>query len=221
MRRPRSSARRLVPLIVVVTAAVIVGAACQPAKKAAPPPAPGTFIAYYWGSGAETFRSAQPSVHDVGGGTITHALMPDGAVELTTSGQPPPVDVGFWTVPVRLGDLQSVVVNLTANSAQVLRVDLFVDVDGDGDFFEWDANGNWVGYGDDHWLLGPTSPTLGITVDGSTVFGTHTLDELKAGTVGIGPATPVAISVAIMTDAPNELAVMSSMLVNGLDILVP
>jgi hypothetical protein len=221
---------------VVIAGLVALGlAACAPVKTPPAPP-PGLFIEYYLSGAAvmseeaRFMRSPEPHARSVADGvTAAQALLPDGSVALAASGPPVLVELAFSTVPLRLGDISTIAVQRASGSTADLGVLLFFDVDGDGDFLDWDEDGFQVGNGDDIFGEGPfTENGTVVNVGGTTSFDlaggvapSRTLDELKAGDEdGIGPETKVAI-VVFVSARGGESSVVTSLLVNGVELLVP
>jgi hypothetical protein len=83
-------------------------------------------------------------------------------------------------------------------------LNLWFDVDKDGQYFTWDGN-VYTGVGGDTYGLGPASVDGTLTVDGASPFfmvtapnGPFTLDQLKAGAFpGIDSDTHVAVWVGV------------------------
>lgn len=225
--------------LVLLLSILLIGiGACQPVKKKTPP-TPGSFIAYYvTGSPGTGFRSVTPhSTQPAGGGTSSQALLPDGSVQLEVVGAADPtlpVKNGFLIVPIRLGDIESIVVQLAPGSHHTAGIDLWFDKDGDGDFLQWNAAGNFTGFGGDVWAVDKDISSATLNVSNSTLFQLvagsdqdRTLAQLKAGAEnGIGAGTRLVIFVYLgvfpqTPDPTNANATVSSVRLNGTELLVP
>jgi len=226
--------RRLVPLVVLAAA---VAAACQPPKqpaKAAPtPPPPGLFITYYLSNDSGGwFRSVAPHSRTLSGGaTASQALLPDGSVALDLADLVSITNGGsaFMTVPGRLGDIDTIQLQLASTCCEGVQLLLLFDLDGDGEFGDWDAAGNGTFGGGDESASVETQATS-LTVDDSTLLHVtnfdFTLGDIKAGMwmPAIDEDTSVAILIrfGIFNPPPDAGgAVASALLVNGVDLLVP
>jgi hypothetical protein len=232
---PSTWVRRLVP---VLGLACLV-AACTPTKPSPPPIPPGALIAYYYSADnfalTGPFRSQAPHSRILFDGAsmptdgrAAQDLLPDGSVALAAEGKAAPnaVEVGFWLVPVRLGDIGTINVATTPGSDAV-TVDLLLDRNGDGEFGTWDANGNRTSENPDSQAIGQSEAPNHTVDDASSFFangiGMTTLGNLKAGAhAGITPDTRVAI--LVLLDTTGELegqAFVTSVRINGVDVLVP
>lgn len=233
--------RRVIPLLLLAS---VLAVACQPAKKAAPPPSqplpPGTFIAYYYASDNQALtgpkRSVTPFTRTLfNGGTASQALMADGSVGLDVSGAGVGnIRAGFYTVSLRLGDISSIHLGLGSNTDGV-DVELFLDVNGDGEFGVWNAAGDQTSMGGDKDAINgnfppPMATGLSLVIDDTTTYfingggGNRTLGQLKAGAEpGVTADTRVAIlvSVHILGPEPAASALVNSLRVNGFELLVP
>jgi len=231
--------RHFAPLLALV---IVAAAACEPTKPPPPPPPPGQFIAAYLTNetGGTGLRSATPHTFSIpGGGTASQTLNGDGSVDLDIVGTTVDLRTGFQTDPFLLGALETVEVELTPGS--VVRIALFLDKDGDGDFAIWAANGSFTGNGTDAAPIdGFTESGASLSVTGATPFlmcpgpgpgpcpiVERTLAELKAGAEpGVGPATIAAIAVHTFTPPGTTFpatpgATVTSLKVNGVELLVP
>lgn len=128
--------------------------------------------------------------------------------------EPPNRNTGFDVHLGRLGEIEAVTVESrtlqtprTTGPAD-LFIGLYLDVDDNGEFFEWEATDdieNFVGLGEDDEGLLTTGASGELTIDGDTAFliadaeTEATLDELKAGNVeGITGETATALYVGLV-----------------------
>jgi hypothetical protein len=226
--------RRLVPLLVVAAA---IGAGCQPAKKG-PPPAPGLFVAHYLSSdSAGYFRSTAPHARPLAGGaTAAQQLLPDGSVALGLAELGNVTNGGtmFLTVPVRLGDVHTIQLQLASNCCEGVALELWLDESGDGELFTWDPNGFGGSNGfltdEDDIAYTPHTPALSIAIDDATTLevlnGSFTLGQIKAGawkpTIDADTLVAIGVRFNIFDPPPDDGVIAASALrVNGLDVLVP
>ena len=211
-------------------------AACQPAKPApAPAPVPGQFVAFYSIShDGGTFRSPTPFTLSVeGGGDAASALGPDGSLGAAATGLTGThfASVGFWVVPVRLGDVATIQL-VTSLSDGEYGIGLGFDLDGDGDIGSWTPGGEFTSVGGDQLASRDRTSAPSLTIDDSTLFtefaagmiSPQTLGQLKSGSVpGIGPTTRMFILVQFTLRAPppDGSALFTSLRLNGVELLVP
>lgn len=221
-------------LIIVLAAGVVALTACNPVKPSAP--VPGRSIAYYYVddvTAGDVFRSKLPFNQSVNGGmgTARQTLAGNGQVglEVINSGCPCGATSGFYTPFIPLGSLNELTVRIVPGGNDVL-VSLVFDVDGDGDWGQWDANGMQISLGNDETGIGPFTAGGQVIIDDNRSFslvvdgGTYTLGELKAGAVaGIDSNTPVGILVETVPSPFNPdgdaTSIVSQILVNGIQAL--
>ncbi len=222
--------RRFAPLVLL---AAVAGAACQPVKPPPPPPPPGSFITYYLSDDSSGWvRSFLPHSRTLAGGaTGSQQLLADGSVVLSLANLAPATNGGssFITVPLRLGDIQSIQLQLASTCCEGVSVQLWFDINGDSDFFKWDSNGNGGFLGPDD-AASINTQASSLLIDDTTtlhvVNNMFTLGQIKAGTwkPTITPDTRVWILVrfGIFNPPPNNgSATVSALRVNGFDLLVP
>lgn len=96
-------------------------------------------------------------------------------------------------------------------------MNIWFDVDNNGEFFAW--NGNVLsGLGNDAYILGPSSVQNVLSVDANSNFtslipggGNYTLAQLKSGAApGITSATKIAIWVGFATNGGSLNATINS-----------
>jgi hypothetical protein len=136
-----------------------------------------------------------------------------------------PRNAGFDVHLGRLGDVESLTVDARTTASAgagpaAFVLGLYLDVDGDGDFFEWaDGRGNteqWVGFGDDGEGLGGSTADGSYTLDDDTVLellvlseGEATVGELKAGDVGdVGADTDAAVYLGVAAGGDAREAIV-------------
>ena len=235
---------RMRPLSIVVMLALValLGAQCQPPKPTGP--TPGQYLGFYFtvedDFGGDGYRSVAPHSRAVDGGTSAQALAPDGAVVLGVTdigGMVISVDDGFTTLPFRLGDLATLQALLAAAPDGALQMGLWFDVDGDGDFLDWDPAGHFVGLGGDSYAFCTKTANLTtLEIGNSTqcdvissgqMAVTRTIQQLKDGDYpGITADTLVVAVVYLHVPKPgmgtaSASATVSALLLNGFDLLVP
>jgi hypothetical protein len=219
--------RRVIP--VVVLAAVAIGA-CTPVK---PSPPPGRSIAYYYvedlslAPDTNAFRSATPGIRLVNTdqGLAAQTLLGNGSVLLQVSNSGCCAAAsGFYTTLFRLGDLTSATVHVTPGSTPV-ELNLVIDVSGNGEWAEWAANGQRIGFGGDEQAFGPQTSGGHVVINDFREFGLYpsgaalTLGELKAGVFpGIDANTKVGLLVNTILGEDATTTAFSLQL-NGVELL--
>jgi hypothetical protein len=218
--------------LAVVLAAVAIGA-CTPIKPPGPPP--GRSIAYYYVEDltlppdTDAFRSSSPGSRLVNNdeGIAWQTLVGNGSVVLQVSNAGclcGPAASGFYTGLFRLGDLTSASVHLAPGSTPV-ELNLVIDKSGNGEWAEWDANGQRIGFGGDEQGFGPETSGGQVAINDARLFGLYpsfnqrTLGELKAGDEpGIDADTKVGLLVntALAEDATTTVI---SLQLNGVELL--
>lgn len=150
-------------------------------------------------------------------GVATQVDNTDGSVTLDINGTSAYADSGFVVYAGRLGDLKGIVLSGTGSS---FGMNLWFDVDKDGEFFAW-SNNVLTGLAGDTYGLGPSSQGGALVVDGGSTFfmmngtGSPTLAQLQAGAVpGIPADTQIAIWVGVNTDSGSLSATITSLTVN-------
>ncbi|MFB6184305.1 MAG: hypothetical protein ABEI96_07100 [Haloarculaceae archaeon] len=171
------------------------------------------FRGYYTvNDGVDFVRSRNPlSVDGASGGTISQHPASKGGVELAIDGAGTYADCGFYVASGKLGDVDTIEVT-TRDGSDAVGLNLYFDVDDDGDFFAWErGKGNdatFTDVGGDEYVLGDVSGAPGggsFTVDdgteffdGSTNAGHTPFADLKSGAIsGIDGETAVAVWVDI------------------------
>lgn len=234
--RIRSVVRLALP---VVTLLALLATACMPLKPRA---VPGRSIAYYFvedfllPSPTDSFRSTTPFTQSVNGGAgaASQTLNSDGTVMLSLSnaGGCPcgGAFTGFYTPLFRLGDLVNARVRLAPGSSPV-ELNLVIDQSGDGQWGQWDSNGQSTGFVGDETAFGPVTAGGYVEINDSRVFdldqagGSFTLGELKAGVApGIDANTRVGLFLFAFVDnllLPDDAnTVVTSLVLNGVELLV-
>ncbi len=171
---------------------------------------------YSINDGTQFTRSLVPKSAITGNGTVSQMINADNSVTLTISNSPGYADCGFYFRAGTLGDFNGLQIATSAGSDPV-SVNIWFDVDNNGEFFTW--NGNVLsGLGNDAYILGPSSVQNVLNVDANSNFnslipggGNYTLDQLKSGAVaGITNATNIAIWVGIATDGGSLNATINA-----------
>lgn len=155
-----------------------------------------------------------------------------GGVRCLVEDLPADRNAGFDVHLGPVGDVAAVnVVSRTVETQRTagpatLFVGLYLDADGDGEFFEWEsadgARDDWVGLGGDDEGLQASGADGELTIDDDTEFAlvdagrTATLDALKGGEVeGIDGSTAAALYLGVTsTGGGNEEVVVESMAVH-------
>jgi len=178
-------------------------------------------VGYYTiNNGTQYSRSSSPTSMTVGNGTVSQTVNPDGSVTLNISNSPGYADDGFYLRVGTLGNFNGLQVTTSAGSGPV-SVNIWFDVDNNGEFFVW--NGSVLtSLGNDVYSLGPSSAQNVLTVDANSNFylipggGTYTLAQLKSGAVaGITGNTKIAIWVGIDTGGGSLSATITSLQISA------
>jgi hypothetical protein len=224
--------RRVMILLVLAATAL---AACTPVKTG---PVPGRSIAYYYiqdltlPDPTDAFRSATPFSRAVNGGmgTAQQTLNSQGQVllEIINAGCPCEATSGFYTPLIPLSSLDNVVVRITPGGTDV-QVSLIIDQSGNGEWAEWDANGQRTSFGGDDLGFGPFTQGGQVVINDNREFELSeapgnpilTLAELKAGAEpGIDGNTPVGILVETLGFFTGDAtSIVTQILVNGIQVL--
>lgn len=166
-------------------------------------------ITYYTGYTPTFARSATPFTS----GVTTQSDNPDGSVTMSVTGATGYADSGFVIYDGKLGDLNNF--NLTGSGDYGLN--LWFDVDNDGEYFVWNSD-VLTSPGADKYILGPSSNGGNISLTGSSQFtsmqpggGNYTLAQLKAGDASdITSGTHIAIWVGVTVGSSgSETATVS------------
>ena len=196
MRRARLIALSLCAFVLVFTLFTVAAQAKTthrfPGKGAWP-----SMITYYTvNDGTDFLRSTKPFRSGVA--TQNHR---GNRVKVSISNPTGYADSGVVVYSGKLAKLSS----FTLTGAGQFGMNLWFDVNSDGEYFTWNDN-VYAGVGDDTYGLGPASVNGTLTVDDSSTFfmstapgGQPTLAQLKAGDgfPGINGATHVAIWVGV------------------------
>lgn len=189
------------------------------------PESPGENITYFTiNDGVGFIRSPMPQSLSVdGGGTASQSLKSNGSVVLDINAAAGYADVGFYFAFGRLDDLESIVLGRASGSDDV-RLNLYFDLDGDGQFFTWVDDVLDDVAPDKYATLSGMFPDQ-VAVNDSTFFnvvgeGSHTLGDLKSGAVsGIGANTIVGIWIGNSVTSGDYDAAAASLTVNNVELL--
>jgi len=173
-------------------------------------------VGYYTiNDGTQFSRSSSPTSTTVGNGTVSQTVNQDGSVTLNISNSPGYADDGFYLRVGKLGDFNGLQIATSAGSDPV-SVNIWFDVDNNGEFFVWNG-GVLTSLGNDVYSLGPSSAQNVLTVNANSNFylipggGTYTLAQLQSGAVaGITSSTQIAIWVGIDTGGGSLNATITS-----------
>jgi len=145
----------------------------------------GTYSYGYWGSKGFHLSATDPSYSDAG-------------------------IVLFYNGGLTLGQLDTVSVTTTNHGA--MNINLWLDTNGDGKFFNVDSNGRLTANGDSWAGANSTSLNANSYLDalGGIATGTHTLQELQHGAIpGIGPNTRAALWIGIINNNNADITSIS------------
>ena len=164
-------------------------------------------IAYYVINIPEAFlRSPNPLARSGAGYSVGQTPSADSVLLSGSSTVTTEISSGFYFIYGTLSSLASLSIRVTEQAQDFpTALNLWFDVDGDGEFFIWDSSGRLLSLGNDNYGKGPHVAVGFLTVDGSTSFrmaigGTHTLAGLGLGEVtGIGPDTLTAVWIGLQT----------------------
>ncbi len=174
-------------------------------------------VGYYTiNDGMHFTRTSGPSSTATGNGTVSQTINTDGSVNLTISNSPGYADDGFYLRVGTLGDFNGLQIATSADSNPI-SVNIWFDVDNNGEFFVWSGN-VLSSLGNDAYILGPSSVQNVLSVNGNSNFtslnpggGNYTLAQLKSGAVaGITSTTKIAIWVGIATNGGSLSATVNS-----------
>ena len=141
-------------------------------------------------------RSSSPGSYPNGGNTVSQSFNPvDGSVTLTITNAPAYQDNGFYFYVGSLQNFNTLKV-VAAPGSGPFSANLYLDANGDGQFFSWVAN-VYSGLGGDLYYTGPSAVAGVLTIDAADPtckFGGFTIPQLRAGSVaGVSGSTGVAI----------------------------
>jgi len=161
-------------------------------------------VAYY--TGTDFKRSSEPIVES--GGNVVQEINDDGSISITVKNTGSYIDSGFYLNAGILSELGDITVEGTGNYG----LNLYFDLDNNGEFFEWEADGTtYAGTtGNDTYALcqgGPFDDETIIT-DASKFFlvgdgGVYTLSELKAKYLAMYPDTEIATGIWVGVTPPT------------------
>lgn len=155
-----------------------------------------------WSRSSTPVTIASPNV-------VSQSANPDGSVTFTITGATGYEDNGFYFYAGPLQNLGSLrIVGTGAFSAN-----LYLDVDGDNEFFLWSSNVYTPG-GPDVSKPCPAPVNGVITIDSSTLFtfgaSSYTLSQLRAGSGGVTASTRAGFWIGISTSSGNQTATITS-----------
>jgi len=178
-------------------------------------------VGYYTiNDGAQYTRSLTPTSMPVGNGTVSQTINADGSVTFSIINSSGYSDDGFYFAAGAVGNFNGLNISTSAGSDPI-SVNIWFDVDGNGEFFVW--NGNVLsGLGSDAYILGPSSVQNVLSVNANTNFtslnpggGSYTLAQLKSGAApGITNTTKIALWVGIATNGGSLSATVQSIEMN-------
>ncbi|MDA8346585.1 MAG: S-layer homology domain-containing protein [Thermaerobacter sp.] len=202
----------LVTTLAALLTTLAVGVLALPSASASSGPGVAGQVKYYNANyGGNFYRS--PSTIEASAYGIEQSINPDGSIQLTAGPYSQYTDSGFSIYHGTLSDLKSLLVT----GSGPFRLNIWLDANNDGDFFDWSqtVSGStyMTGLGNDVYLLGNSAPTGGVlVVNGSTSFDlqgvssppggkyTYTLAQLQAGdlsSIGVTSTTDVAVWIGI------------------------
>ncbi len=153
-------------------------------------------------------RYGGPVTFTSGGNTLSQTVNPDGTITLAITASPGSEDNGFYFKVGTLSSLNSLAATLGAGSGTV-SVNLWLDINNDGDFFAW--NGNAIsGLGGDQSLVGPASSGTSLVVSSTSTFSGYTLAQLKGGSLaGVNGNTGAAIWIGVAVTSGSLTATIT------------
>ncbi|HUJ17087.1 MAG TPA: chitobiase/beta-hexosaminidase C-terminal domain-containing protein [Nitrospirota bacterium] len=220
-RRLIQSSNRLILFSIIFWYSVLLNVFLMPTVSWAAGQTVASQVGYYSINDGTLFtRSLAPTSAAVGNGTVSQTTKTDGAVQLTISNSPGYADCGFYFNAGTLGDFSGLDI-VTAAGSDPVSVNIWFDVDNNGEFFTWSGN-VLSGLSSDKYILGPASVQNVLNVDANSTFnslipggGNYTLAQLKNGAApGITSGTKIAIWVGIATGGGSLNATVSSLTVN-------
>jgi hypothetical protein len=183
---------------------------------------PALYYTYTFNGGGLT-RSSVPANLVNGANTLSQTANPDGSVTLTINNVSGSEDNGFYFYAGTLKYLST----LRVVGTGAFSVNLYLDVDRNGEFFTWDSSNAYAGGGPfDGYYSGPSAVAGVVAVDAATPFtcvfvnnaagATHTLPELAGGAVaGVNGDTRAAFWIGINPGAGSQTATITSVRPNG------
>ena len=179
-----------------------------PTPTASPAPKPAMEVEYYTGTGFK--RSTSPIVES--SGNVVQTVNADGSITITVKNPPNYIDSGFV---MDIGTLEEIgTIEVTGTGDYLLN--LYFDVNGDGEFFSWNADGTFAGVGGDAYATDEVDITSGkMVIDNSSKFwlmvdpqGRYTLSELKTK-YGINTRVGIWVGVASMDGGEKTVTISS------------
>jgi len=181
---------------------------------------------YAVNDGTNFWRSVPPFPNTTptnpGGGTVHQTVNADGSVTVAIQSAPGYADCGFYLPVGLLGNLNSIKITTMPGSAAI-SLNLWFDIDGNGEYFTWTSN-EYQGVGGDAYILGPQSSGNALTVNALSSFtsmnpggGNYTLAQLISGAAaasGITSTTRIAIWVGIAVNNGSSTATINSLTIN-------
>ncbi len=180
------------------------------------------YYTYTFNGGGFT-RSLTPVSLVNGANTLSQTANADGSVTLTINNVSGYEDNGFYFYAGTLQYLST----LRIVGTGVFSVNLYLDVDGDGEFFTWNSSNVYAGGGlFDGFYSGPSATNGIVAIDSTTVFNcifvnngagaNHTLPELVGGAVaGVNGNTRAGVWIGIAPGAGSQSVTITSVRQNG------
>ena len=160
-------------------------------------------------------RSFAPGSQTNGGNIVSQSFNPaTGAVTLTITNATAGEDNGFYMYVGTLQYFNSLKV-VGAPATGPFSANIYLDVDNDDEFFTWTPLNTFSSLGADAHFTGPSSVADVLTIDTTSVFGTYTLAQIKAGAVpGTSAGTRVAIWVGFGLGSGSQTTTINSVKLN-------
>jgi LPXTG-site transpeptidase (sortase) family protein len=216
---------RKIALFIKMCAAIVLALALLIPMQRARADMPSTvqnLVEYYASSPGTWTRSADPMNVPDGTGSVSQTANPDGTVTANITSAPGYADSGFFFPIGRLGDLRTILINAMPGS-DVYSLNIYFDVNNDGEFFSWSGN-VFSGLGGDNYALCPPSVGGVLSIVQSTscyvIVGAnnYTITQLQGGAVaGINANTQIAIWVGISVGSGgSRMTTIQSIAINQL-----
>jgi hypothetical protein len=159
-------------------------------------------------------RSSSPVTLTNGANVVSQSANPDGSVTLTIANAAAYEDNGFYFYIGTLQYLSSL--RVVGVGAGTFTANLYLDVNGDGEFFVWSPPNVYSNVGADLYYSGPSSVGGVLTIDATTLFGGYTLPQLRAGMLGgVNANTRVGIWLGISVSSGSQTTTIASVRQNG------
>jgi len=185
-------------------------------------------VAFYVSNINNSFtRSTTPQDISVSGDTVSQSLNSDGSVSVNAHSSSY-ADSGIHLPVGTISSFNGL--SLTVSGTAPVTVNLWFDMDNNGEFFVWSGN-TYTGAGLDGYASGPSSSSS-VTVDSTSSFyfmapnstsgsthilagHTYTLAQLKAGAAsGISGSTPVAVWIGVASTGTPLSSTLQSLTIN-------